>query len=478
MTGILRDEWKFPGTVVSDWAAIRELIPHGLAADLPDAARLALHAGTDVDMESDAYRTAPEGKLPTTELDQAVRRVLKLKTDLGLFEHPYVPDSSPYQPTQENLELARKAAEQSFVLLRNDDHLLPLDVSKVKLALIGPFADDKGEMLGSWSASGNAIDVHTLREELTARLGDRLAYQKGTEILGNSTDGFAAAVTAVQHSDVAVLTLGESGPNMTGEASSRAHLDLPGNQKQLLEAVVATGKPVVLLLFNGRPLAIPWAAQHVTAILDAWFPGLSAGPALANVLFGNVNPSGKLPVEFPHSVGQEPLFLSQLPTGRPAVGVDLTHSPANAREKYLSRYIDETNDPVYPFGWGLSYSTFEYSHPAITIAPDGSSLRVKATLTNTGNLNASEIAQLYFRRPVAVPAQPVRELKGFERITLKPGESHDLSFTITQNDLAFYDGRELKKAIDGKLQFWVGGNSNTTNEVDAVSADRVFRVTQ
>ena len=496
LTGILRDEWHFAGFVVSDWGAVRELVPHSVAANLGEAATLALEAGTDMDMESDAYRTTlpalvRSGQVPVAAVDTAVRRVLRVKLALGLFEHPYT-DAPAYQLTDAKRALARRAAEESFVLLKNDPAgtvtpvtptgvphpsnargLLPLNASQ-KIALIGPLADDAKQMLGSWLAAGDPKNVQTLRQTLATRLGPRLTYAQGTEILSNSTTGFAAAIDAAKQADVAVLALGEDGPAMTGEATSRTRLDLPGNQQQLLEAVAATGKPVVLLVFSGRPLALPWAAQHIPAILAAWFPGIEAGPALAATLFGESVPSGKLTVEFPYSVGQEPLYLAQLPTGRPAGSTDLSHPPRLPGEQGHSRYIDEFNEPVYPFGWGLSYTTFAYSHVQAHPAADGT-LVVEADLTNTGQRKADEVAQLYFRRRVAPVEQPIRELKGFERVTLNPGETRHLTFPLTQQDLAFYEGSTLVTGHDGDFDFWVGGSSQATVGTQAASVKGVFQ---
>ena len=496
LTGILRDEWHFPGFVVSDWGAVRELVPHAVAANPGEAAALALGAGTDMDMESDAYRTTlpalvRSGQVPVAAVDTAVRRVLRVKSELGLFEHPYT-EVPAYQLTEAKRALARRAAEESFVLLKNDPAgavttvtptgvphpsnsrgLLPLNASQ-KIALIGPLADDAKQMLGSWQGAGDPKDVRTLRQALTDRLGARLTYARGTDILGTATTSFTAAVEAARQADVAVLALGEDGPAMTGEATSRTRLDLPGNQEQLLEAVAATGKPVVLLVFSGRPLALPWAAQHIPAILAAWFPGIEAGPALAATLFGDSAPSGKLTVEFPYSVGQEPLYLAQLPTGRPAGDTDLSHPPQKPGEQGHSRYIDQFNEPIYPFGWGLSYTTFAYSHVIAHPAANGT-LAVEADVTNTGQRKADEVAQLYFRRRVAPIEQPLKELKGFERVTLNPGETRHLTFSLTQQDIAFYEGSQLVTGHDGDFDLWVGGSSQATESTQATSAGGAFR---
>ena len=399
---------------------------------------------------------------------------------MGLFEHPYAPEGgSPYQPTGEKRLQAKKAALETLVLLKNDalqgsGEVLPLRVEGKSgraihtLALIGPLADSKADMLGSWAGSGDPKFAVTLREALESRMPGGVLYAKGTDVLGTDTSGFNEAVAAAKKADVAVLALGESGPSMTGEATSRTRLDLPGNQEELLEAVAATGKPVVLVLFSGRPLAIPWAAAHIPSIVEAWFPGIEAGNALADVLTGEANFSGHLPVEFPQSVGQEPLYLSQLPTGRPGGDVDMSHPPANGEEKYLSRYIDETNAPVYPFGWGLSYSHFTYS-PVVVKQVQGSTssvgnIEVSTVVKNTSKVAGTEVVQLYTRDLVASVEQPVRELKGFQRLTLGPGEEKQVNFTLGFEDLAFYNAA-LKRVVEpGTFKVWIGDSSAATSE--------------
>jgi beta-glucosidase len=323
-------------------------------------------------------------------------------------------------------------------------------------------------MLGSWAASGEAKNAVTLRAALAAKLPQgSLNYAKGTDILGESDSGFAEAVAAAKKSDVVLLALGE-GADQTGEASSKTHLSLPGNQEQLLEAVAATGKPVTLIVFSGRPLAIPWAAAHVAAIVEAWFPGLEAGPALVANLFRDANFSGKLPVEMPQSVGQEPLYYAQLPTGRPAGDADLTHPPTDAEDKYLSRYIDGPNAPVYPFGWGLSYAHFSYSPVTVKhtlgTSNDVGRIEVGVDVRNASAVAGTETVQLYVRDTVASVEQPVRELKGFQRVTLRPGEQKHVSFTLGFDDLAFYNV-DLKRVVEpGTFKVWVGGSSTATDE--------------
>jgi len=478
LTQVLRKEWGFDGLVVSDYGAISELLNHAIAADGPTAARKALTAGVDMDMEGDLYLTripalVDSGQLPLAVVDEAVRRILRVKFAMGLFDHPYAPDhAKPYEATREKRALARKAAEESLVLLRNEavqgsGPLLPLRAGKT-VAVIGPLADSHPDMLGSWAALGDEKDTVTLREALSSRLPPgAVTYAKGTEVLGTSDAGFAEAVDAAKKSDVTVIALGESRDD-TGEASSKTHLDLPGNQEQLLEAVAATGKPVVLVVFSGRPLAIPWAAEHVPAIVAAWFPGIEAGPALVSNLFGDTNFTGKLPVEFPVSVGQEPLYYAQLPTGRPAGNADLSHPPTNAEEKYLSRYIDEGNAPVYPFGWGLSYARFSYGPLSVKhtmgTSQDVGKIEVGVDVKNTGSVAGTETVQLYVRDMVASVEQPLRELKGFQQISLAPSEQKHLTFTLGFDDLAFYNV-DLKRVVEpGTFKVWVGGSSAATDE--------------
>ncbi len=474
LTRILRKEWGFDGLVVSDYGAVAELMKHGIAGDGATAARKAVTAGVDMDMESNLYHTrlaalVQSGEVPMPVIDEAVRRILRVKFALGLFEHPYTDEGKPaYTPSDEQRNLARKAAEESFVLLKNEaitgtGRLLPLASDLKSVALIGPLADDAPDMLGSWSAQGDPANVTTLRSALEKRLGKKLTYEKGTDVMGTDTAGFAAAVTAAKNASLVVLALGESGPTMSGEASSRTQLELPGNQRQLMEAVVAAGKPVVLVLFNGRPAAVPWAAKNVPAILEAWFPGIEAGPALARVLMGEISPSGKLPVEFPYDAGQEPLYLAQLPTGRPAGDADLTHPPTGHGDKYLSRYIDTPNDPLFPFGWGLSYAQFTYTNVNISqsggTSRDVGQITISADVRNVSSVPGTEVAQLYLHNTVASVSQPVRELKGFQRMQLQPGQTQHIEFKLGFDDLAFYNA-EVKRVVEpGTFDVYVGGSS-------------------
>ena len=494
LTTILRHEWNFAGFVVSDYGAVRELMNHGVAENGGQAAEKALTSGVEMDMMSDLYRTRLAGLVKSNDLDErtvteAARRVLRVKFALGLFDHPYADEKAPaYTATPEKRALARQAAEEGIVLLKNGTAIpyrgptLPLDKAARRIALIGPLADSAIDMLGSWDAAGNPKDVVTLRDALRARCiaaKTQLLFAHGTDILTDSDDGFDAALTVAKQADVVVLALGESGSQMTGESASVTRLDLPGNQEQLLERVTQLGKPTVLVLFTGRPLALKWAAVHVPAMVEAWYPGIEAGNAVADVLFGDTNPSGKITATFPRAVGQEPLFYNQLPTGRPALDVDLDRPP-NGAERYFSRYIDETNAPLFPFGYGLSYTTFSYgdlhlSQPSISaqrllhpptgrLFPPPREVQVGVDLKNTGTRPGVEIAQLYIRTTGVTMEEPVRELKGFQRITLAPGETKRVDFTLDREELSHYDVTMQRTVEPAHIDIWVGGSSLATQK--------------
>ncbi len=477
---VLRHEWGFNGFVVSDYTSIMELRNHGVALDAATAARKAITAGVDVDMMSHYYDAElpaliKSGKVPIAVVDEAVRRVLRVKFALGLFEHPYAEGTEVTSAVAEHRPLVRQAAEESLVLLQNrpaadGTPLLPLPKSIRHLALIGPLADDSAEMVGSWGGASRDKEVVTLKDALEARAqnsGFSLRYAKGTETRGSSEDGFGEALKAAGEADVIVLALGESG-EMSGEAGSRSRLDLPGNQQKLLEAVSATGKPIVLLIFSGRPLVLTWAAQHVPVLLEAWFPGTEAGSAITRVLFGDAVPSGKLPMSFPREVGQEPLYYAQLPTSRPTGNVDLTHPPSDGDSRYISRYIDVPNDALFPFGYGLSYTTFAYSEvelsrrtlPMAEATHKGTPLvTATAAVKNTGSVAATEIVQCYVRNIGASLEQPVRSLQGFARVTLQPGESKQVSFPLSFAELAFWDNKGREVIEPTNYTVWIGGSS-------------------
>jgi beta-glucosidase len=484
---VLRDRWGFDGFVVSDYTAVMELRNHGIALDAATAARKAITAGVDIDMMSHYYDAelpalVKSGQVPMSVVDEAVRRVLRVKFAMGLFEHPYAEGNEVKSAVPEHRPLVKKAAEEAIVLLQNKlleggSPLLPLADSVKKIALIGPLADNSPEMTGSWGGDRKDPDVVTVKDALEARarqMGGSVTYAKGTEILSQSESGFAEAVEAARASDVAVLALGESS-EMSGEAGSRAHLDLPGNQEKLLEAVAATGRPIVLLVFSGRPLVLDWAAEHVPAILEAWFPGTEAGNAIADLLYGDVVPSGKLPMSFPRAVGQEPLYYNHFPTGRPPIGLDLSQPPGGD-SRFFSRYIDVPNDALFPFGFGLSYTQFAYSGVAVSreavpfTEAHRSSARdlvtVTATVRNTGSREGTEVVQCYVRNLGASLEQPVRSLEGFERVTLKPGESRQVSFKLGFPELSFFNNEGQAVIEKTNYTAWVGGSSLATEHAE------------
>lgn len=495
LTHILRQEWGFQGVVISDYGSVRETIPHGIAVDGKTAARKAILAGLDVDLEGNEYsdylvELVRSGAVPEAAIDQAARRVLRIKFALGLFDHPYTPEpASGAKPQLDpaDAQFARTVAERSFVLLKNSDAAgkapLPFGSDVRTIALIGPLADSAPDMLGPWRARGDAADVVTLRAALASRVrqsGGQLLYATGTEILTAEQNGFAEAVTAAKQADVVLIALGEDSLWMSAEAASRAHLGLPGNQQQLLEAVAATGKPVVLLVFSGRPLTLPWAVNHVPAILQAWFPGVQAGPALVRTLFGDVNPSGKLTVSIPQSVGQEPYYYDELNTGRPADGIDLSRPPSNPQEKYHSRYVDEPNAPLFPFGYGLSYTKFSYSPLELStsqISAGGLNqktaqpLHVSTTVKNAGSRAGDEIVELYIRLRGTSVALPVRQLEGFRKLTLAPGESKRVEFTLGRDELAFWN-IDMKNLVEpASATVWIGPSSAEGQSADFVIAE-------
>ncbi|HWA95622.1 MAG TPA: beta-glucosidase BglX [Terracidiphilus sp.] len=506
LTDILRKDWGFNGFVVSDWQSVLELEAHSIG-DGPTVARKALEAGTDMDMEGNLYATTlaaqvRSGKIPESVVDEAVRHILRVKFALGLFNHPYTDITPPYSPTAEDRAAARKVADETMVLLKNDPvegigDLLPLTEKAKKVALIGPLADNQSELRGAWTG-GDPKYVVTLRKALEERLGDRLLYSEGCALLTGpdaklledtrphdpeaATDPdktIAEAVAVAKKADVAILALGESANLMEGEAASRTTLGFTGAQEKLLEAVVATGKPVILVVIAGRPLAIKWAAAHVPAILEAWSPGMEGGHAIADVLFGDVNPSGKLPASLPRSVGQEPLYYAQLPTGRPEPK-DYIGLPQNGEEKFVSRYLDEQNSALFPFGWGLSYTRFRFSKPTLSRndipvnelqTSREPVTKVGVDVTNTGSREGTEVVQLYIRNTDANLSQPVRELKGFARVTLKPGETKHVEFPLGFDELSYYNA-DVKREVDPTTyDIWVGGSSLATEE-------NTFRVIQ
>ena len=470
MTDILRKEWNFKGFVVTDYTSIMEMIPHGIAEDTASAAALALEAGVDMDMQAGFYDDALSKLVETGEIkegliDEAVRRILHKKFELGLFKNPYRYSNTEREKSTlmkaEYLESARDVARKSIVLLKNEKQLLPLSKEIKKIAVIGPLADTRKEMIGSWSAAGDWTKAVTLLEGIKSSVSPstQVLYTKGCNINDDTTQFFAQAIQAAKQSDVIVLAVGEAAM-MTGEAASRAALDLPGVQQQLVEAIQKTGKPVVVVLMNGRPLTINWIDKNIPSILETWFLGTQAGNAIADVLFGDYNPSGKLPVTFPRSVGQIPIYYSMKNTGRP---MDLNN-------KYTSKYLDESNDPLYPFGYGLSYTSFSYGDITINKSEVTSNeeITISCKVTNTGSRAGEEVVQLYLRDVVGSVTRPVKELKNFQKIMIQPGESKDVIFNVTNHDLSFFRKDMSFGSEPGKFQIFIGGNSRDLKQAEFI----------
>ena len=461
---ILRDEWKFDGVVVSDYEAVTEMIPHGYAADARDAARKAVNAGVDMEMVSTSYfdhlkSLAGAGEVSMREIDGAVRNILRLKFRLGLFDQS-IPQPAEAVPTQESLELAERAASESAVLLKNQGGLLPLDDAKRNVAIIGPLADSPMDQMGTWSMDGRPGDVQTPLTAFRKLLGsERVRYAAGLRnSRDQSKDGFAAAVAAARSADAAVLFLGEEHV-LSGEARSRAFIDLPGAQVDLVNAIHETGKPLVVVIMAGRPLTFHEVASKAGAVVYAWHPGSMGGPAIAKLLLGLAEPSGRLPMTFPRTVGQVPIYYSHLNTGRPASESELgipMGNPANP-EGYTSKYIDVDFTPEYPFGFGLGYTTVEYSnlHLSSPVLRASQSITVSAEVANRGGRATTETVQLYLRDLVASVAQPVRKMAGFQRIPLKAGERRTVTFTVSPADLSFYDENMRLITEPGRFQVWI-----------------------
>ena len=485
---ILRQEWGFRGIVDSDWTSVGELMNHGIANDGATAARKAFQGGVDMDMVSSLYhdhlaQLVHSGQVSEADLDEDVRHVLRVKFALGLFENPYADEkreSSAFL-LPEAVSLSGEIAERSFVLLKNDllpgaSPLLPLSNDVKSVALIGPLADDGIMMLGSWGGLGDGGDVITLRAALVKKIGEaRIHYAKGSELSTGTDAQIKAAVDAAKNSDVVILALGENGPEMTGEAASRTRLDLPGRQEQLLEAVVATGKPTALIVFSGRPLILPWAFEHANSVLAAWFPGIQAGPALVRTLFGESNPTGKLTMTWPRSVGQIPIYYNALNTGRPIIQDGKTPFPNGHDEKFVSRYIDESNLPKFPFGFGLSYTTLRYS-PTELNKPDlrldwlregltntsptaPALLQASANITNTGSRATMETVQLYVRLQGTSVSEPVRALKGFQQVAIAPGETKRVVFSVPAEAFAFWNDQNIFTIEPCRVTIWISPDS-------------------
>ncbi|NUM46145.1 MAG: glycoside hydrolase family 3 C-terminal domain-containing protein [Anaerolineales bacterium] len=465
---ILRDEWNWPGLVLSDYESVRELIPHGLATDLKDAARQSLLAGLDVEMVSEGYTRhladlISAGEVPLALVDDAVRRVLRLKIQLGLFEHPYLDETLPERLhlREDFRALALEVAQESMVLLKNESHALspttlPLS-PQTRVAVIGPLADNRADLLGCWALVNHPEDVETVLEGLGHYLkADALTYTLGCPIKDDDASGIPAAVAAAQAADVVLLVLGESA-DMSGEGHSRVHLGLPGRQQELVDAVAATGKPLVCVLMSGRPLVIPKLAGQVNALLAAWHGGIRAGRAIADILFGAVNPSGKLTASWPRAEGQIPVYYAHKNTGRPSAEA----GTKQFAEAFKSVYMDTPNSPLFPFGYGLSYTTFEYGGLQIENPTLGleDTLIVSATVSNSGDRAGAEVVQLYVRDLVGSVTRPVKELKGFQKISLQPGEAQVVRFEVPVRELGF-TGRNMGYTVEpGTFKVWVGPDS-------------------
>lgn len=466
---ILREEWGFDGFVVSDYTAVNELIPHGVAADSAEAGVLAVKAGVDMDMQGAIYHKhlpdlIEQRVVSEEEIDQAVRRILRYKFKLGLFKDPYKYSDEQREEelvlSEEHLALARETARESMVLLKNENELLPLDKNIGSLAVIGPLADNQEHLIGPWSAAGDYSDAVTLVDGIkeVASSQTQINYARGVDINSEDKSGFSEAVQAANQSDAVILALGEE-KLMSGEAASRSEIGLPGIQQDLIREIIKTGKPVILVLMNGRPLDLSWEDENVPAILETWFAGTMAGPAIADILFGEENPSGKLPVTFPRALGQVPIHYNMKNTGRPI-----------SENKYTSKYLDIPNSPLYPFGYGLSYTTFEYSDIVLdkNVLSGSDSLQATVEVTNTGNMEGEEIIQLYIRDITASVTRPVKELKSFKKISLKAGESREVTFNIDREDLKFYDIDMNWTAEPGEFKVFIGTNSKDVKEAKFV----------
>jgi beta-glucosidase len=494
LTKVLRGEWKFDGFVVSDYTSVMELMNHRLAATEAEAAHYALNAGTDMEMVSRFYskhggELLRGGKLKQETIDEAVRRILRVKFRLGLFEKPYVDEkqegSVVFNPA--NIAASREIAARSLVLLKNERSTLPLNKNIKSIAVIGPLADDPKAMLGSWAGDGRASDAVTLLAGIKEKVpAAKIVHAKGVAIEGRGVTGnfdekpvtatnaggtnvasaaniqaarsasnpvgpnsIAEAVRAARDSEAIILAVGETA-EMSGEAASRTSLDLPGRQMELIQAIHSLGKPYVIVLMNGRPLTINWLAENSAAILETWFAGTQAGPAIADVLFGDVNPGGKLPVTFPRTLGQVPIYYNHKSTGRPPTD-----------QKYTSKYLDVPVTPLYPFGFGLSYTQFKFGRPELsaTRIPPNGQLTVSVEVENIGKRTGDEVVQLYIRDQASSVTRPVMELKGFERITLQPGEKRRVQFTLTPQHLGSYN-RSVQFVVEpGEFSVFVGPNS-------------------
>lgn len=459
---ILRDEWGFAGFVVTDYTAINEMVAHGSAANERAAGRQALAAGVDMDMQGSVYRKhlktlLAKGEVTEAQINSAAKRVLEAKSRLGLLDAPYRYCDEPREVrsllTPEHRESAYRMACESFVLLKNERQTLPLKAG-MKVAVLGPLADARRDLLGSWKAEGAWDGLESVLAGIRRNNGaDKVTFAQGCEVASTNRSGFSAALKAARKADAVVMVLGESW-DMSGEAKSRTSISLPGEQTELLRAVKKLGKPVILVLMNGRPLALEEEANLADAMLEAWFPGTEGGRAVADVLFGKENPSGKLPVTFPRNLGQVPIYYSAKNTGRPL-------DPAKPREEYRSSYLDAPNDPLFPFGFGLSYTTFKFSGLQLDrdrLQP-GETLTATVTVSNTGTRAGAEVVQLYVRDLVGSVTRPLRELKGFRKVSLPPGGEQQVSFTIGERELSFLRQDMTWGTEPGEFTLFIGNSS-------------------
>jgi len=472
VNGLLKNEWAFKGFVVTDYTGINEMVAHGFAEDEKQAGELALTAGVDMDMVGGVFlkhlkKSLAEGKVTQDQINDACRRILEAKYDLGLFEDPYRYNDTKRESAtiykKEYLDAALNSANKSMVLLKNSNNVLPLRKEQ-KVAFVGPLVSDEFNIIGSWAALGdrNGYAV-SVQEGISNLIKDKskITFDKGVEVLGSKKDMMQAALASAGKADVIVAVMGEL-ENMTGEAASRTKIDLPGIQKEFLAELKKLGKPVVLVLMNGRPLTLTWENDNMDAILEAWYPGTMGGDAIAQTLYGINNPGGKLPMTFPRNVGQIPVYYNHKSTGRPYYGT------TDAEQKYKSRYIDSENSPLFAFGYGLSYTTFGYSNLNLsskTINASGK-ITISVDVTNTGNYDGEEVVQMYINDVAGSVTRPVRELKGFKKLMLKKGERRTVTFEITHEDLKFYNIDMKYTAEPGNFQLFVGTNSDATLSAD------------
>jgi beta-glucosidase len=462
---VLRKEWGFNGFVVSDWNSVKELINHGYAANDYEAAMKGLTAGVDMDMCSGVYRNnlaqlVKDGKVSIQQIDESVRRILRYKFKLGLFDDPYKYCNAEREkklilcPRHQAIE--RDAARKSIVLLKNDKDILPLSKNLRSIAVIGPLADNKHELNGNWAAEGRAEDCISLIQGIKKAVSPttKILYAKGCNINDDTLQYIDQAVKVAKNADVIIAAVGESAM-MSGEAHSRAYTIIPGEQEQLLKALLKTGKPVIMVLMNGRPLCINWEKDNLSAILETWFLGTQAGNAIADVLFGDYNPSGKLTVSFPYAIGQIPVFYNYKSTGRPYNGTP-----------YTTCYMDIPNDPLYPFGYGLSYTKFDISAPMLdrNVISSDDTLHISVKVKNTGKRSGAEVVQLYIRDVSGSVTRPVKELKGFNKVFLDPGQEKLVDFALTTKDLASYDINMKFTAEPGEFRLFVGSSSVDVKE--------------